>query len=103
MLCDLCRNDDALEGLALCPICYEAILRLANAVKANAEAKPKRPDPLPTLRMPGPGYFKAAASAGNGGFRKHQAPSLSPPPLPSQSKPGVEDAWSEDLLPNFTD
>ena len=101
MLCDLCGNDDAIEGRVLCPACYEAILRLSNAVKANAEAKPKRPDPIPMLRRSGPGYFKAAASAGNGGFRTHQPPPLAAPSSPST--PAVDDCWSEDLLPNFTD
>jgi hypothetical protein len=97
MICDLCKTDDALEGRALCPVCYEAILRLANAVKANAEVKPKLPNPRPTLRSHGPAYFKAAASAGVGDFRNL-------PPLPERTrKPATEDLWSEDLLPDFTD
>jgi hypothetical protein len=100
MVCDLCRHDDAVEGSTLCQVCYEAILRLANAVKANAEVKPQRPSPRPSLRMHGPGYFQAAASAGSGDFRSYQVP-LPPPSV--QSKAKAEDTWPEELLPDFTD
>ena len=98
MTCDLCKSDKAVEGRLLCQICFEAILRLSNAVKANAEAKPKRPDPVPELRKSGPAYFKAAANAGNGSFRHLQAQ-----PAPLSTKPAAEEGWSENFLPDFTD
>ena len=95
MTCDLCRNDEALAGQLLCPVCQEAILRLATAVKATAEIKPTRVNPLPVVNR-GPAHFKAAAGVGIG-------KTLSvPPSQPPLYKPKA-DRWSEESLPDFTD
>ncbi len=95
MTCDLCRNDEALAGQLLCPVCQEAILRLATAVKAAAEIKPTPVNPLPVVNR-GPAHFKAAASAGIG-----MPPPV--PPSPSRSYKPKADRWSEESLPDFTD
>jgi hypothetical protein len=34
MQCDLCKHEEAIANGALCPVCQEAIVRLANAITA---------------------------------------------------------------------
>ena len=95
MKCDLCRNDEAVAGQLLCPVCQEAILRLATAAKAAAEqAKPASVNPLP-IGNRGPAHFKLAAGVGAG-------KPLSTPTLVRTYKPKA-DRWSEESLPDFTD
>lgn len=38
--CDLCRHDELIRGQQLCPVCLEAIARLAYAVGVHASPRP---------------------------------------------------------------
>jgi hypothetical protein len=57
MQCDLCKHDAAIANGPLCPICQEAIVRVAHAVKAiEADSRVRsiavgRQLPLPQLRQ----------------------------------------------------